>query len=70
MISSDRNGGTVTVFGPGGIRGRGAASLSLTENGGRVSIFGMGGRGAASLAVTENGGTLTTKGIMGGAYWQ
>ena len=61
MISSDRNGGKVTVFGPGGIRGRGAASLSLTENGGRVSVFGgIDGEDAAMLAVTENGGTLTT----------
>ncbi len=60
MISSDKKGGKVTVFGPGGIRGRGAASLSLTENGGRVSIFGIGGKDAAMLAVTEKGATLTT----------
>lgn len=67
MISSDRNGGKVTVFGPGGIGGKGAASLSLTENGGRVSVFGIGGEAAAMLAVTKKGGTLTTKGVIGEA---
>ena len=62
LISWDRDGGKVTVYGPWG---KGSAGLAVDENGGKVTAHGIRGKGAAGFTINEDGGAVTVQGVIG-----
>ena len=62
LISWDKDGGSVTAYGPGG---KGAASLAVNEDGGTVSVRGVIGNNGASLAAKQEGGSVAVFNTQG-----
>ena len=64
LISWDKDGGSVTAYGP---EGKGAASLSVNEDGGAVTVQGVIGKNGARLAATQEGGSVAVFNPQGNA---